>query len=170
MNTRKTKEKDMIRVEPHVIETRSKDIVRGKINSFYSNGDSLVREITGRDYGVDFILEVFEKRIPTGKIAYLQIKGTEKEIKRLSREEAVSCSGVSASSLYYSKQDRVPFVLIYVSTKEKCFYFDIIQNNKSINKKSSFLQKKYTIRIPLENKVENDLSLFFDKINNFFCD
>lgn len=67
----------MSRNSNHVRETKSRDMVRGLINSFYANGDALVREWAERDYGIDFVLELFEDGVPSGKIAFLQIKGTD---------------------------------------------------------------------------------------------
>ena len=60
----------------HVIET----CVRSRIDGFGDCGDYLYRELSERDYGVDAIIECFEDGIPTGKIGFLQIKGTSKEI------------------------------------------------------------------------------------------
>ncbi len=60
----------------HVIET----CVRSRIDGFGDYGDYLYRELSERDYGVDAIIECFEDGIPTGKIGFLQIKGTSKEI------------------------------------------------------------------------------------------
>ena len=70
----------MTRTLTHVIETNSKDCVRSRIDGFGDCGDYLYRELSERDYGVDAIIECFEDGIPTGKIGFLQIKGTSKEI------------------------------------------------------------------------------------------
>lgn len=56
----------------HIIET----CVRSRIDGFGDYGDYLYRELSERDYGVDAIIECFEDGIPTGKIGFLQIKGT----------------------------------------------------------------------------------------------
>ena len=89
----------MSRTETHVRETISRDMVRSKIDSFYPNGEALVREWSERDYGIDFVIELFENNLPTGKIAFLQVKGTAKTINKLQKSEEVSCAGVSVSSL-----------------------------------------------------------------------
>ena len=70
----------MTRTLTHVIETNSKDCVRSRIDGSGDCGDYLYRELSERDYGVDAIIECFEDGIPTGKIGFLQIKGTSKEI------------------------------------------------------------------------------------------
>lgn len=65
----------MARTSTHVIELNSKDCVRSRINSFGDNGDYIFRELSERDYGIDALIECFDGGVPTGKIAFLQIKG-----------------------------------------------------------------------------------------------
>lgn len=161
----------MMRVRQHVKETASRDYVRSLINSFYSNGDALIREWSERDYGIDFVLELFDNGIPTGKIAFLQIKGTEKEISKLKRSDEVSCPGVSISSLQYARQDRIPFILIYASiSNSKCFYYTDLQASYNNVKKPILTlgQKNTTIRIPFWNRVEKDLTNFFSLIDSYY--
>ena len=119
----------MTRTSQHAKETVSRDFVRTKIDNYYQNGDALIRDWSERDYGIDFILELFENGYPTGKIAFMQIKGTSKKIKRLKTANCISCSNVSISSLYYAKQKHIPFILIYASMEDpKCFYYVDIQS------------------------------------------
>ena len=160
----------MSRSISHVRETASRDMVRSKIDNFYSNGDALVREWSERDYGVDFVLELFENGNPTGKIAFLQIKGTANPIEKLKNSDEVSCHNVSLSSLEYAYQRRIPFILIYASIAEpKCFYYVDLQSAiKQISLKEDRKSSDITIRIPLENMVKDDLSGFFNLINSFF--
>lgn len=81
------------RTNTHAIETRSCDLCRIIINSYFENGDALVRELTGKDYGVDFLLELFSNGFPTGNIAFLQIKGTVQDIDE--NKSYVFCPGVT---------------------------------------------------------------------------
>ena len=162
----------MPRTSTHVRETASRDIVRMKIDSFYPNGDALVREWSERDYGIDFVLELFDDGVPTGKIAFLQIKGTEKKIEKLARTDEVSCPDVTISSLEYAKQKRIPFVLIYASTVEPVeFYFvdlqSVVEDVLGGLKKEN--QKKVTVRIPYGNHAATDLFGFFDLVNSYYC-
>lgn len=71
----------MPRTDPHKIETKSKDIFRCIVNS-NEYCDALVRDITENDYGIDFIVELFENKNPTGMISYIQLKGTNKKTVR----------------------------------------------------------------------------------------
>ena len=131
----------------HAKETQSRNYVRGIIDGYYSNGDALIREWSERDYGIDFVLELFDNGTPTGKLAYLQIKGTGNQIEKLKKSNEVSCSNVSLSCLAYAEQDRIPF----------------ITSSKSVS-----------IRIPYANKAEPDsagrydLSCFFELVNSYY--
>ena len=50
----------MARTHSHLIETKSKDCVRSRINNFKDNGDCLFRELSERDYGIDALIECFD--------------------------------------------------------------------------------------------------------------
>lgn len=131
----------MPRTKSHIIETNSGDYFKTIIDSLYPNNDALVRQWTEKDYGIDFVVEFFNDGYPTGNIAYVQLKGTEEKIKKNKLSDYVSCPNVSLCSLEYAKQDKIPFILIYVSLAEpKEFYFidiqslDVDQLYKSIGK------------------------------------
>ncbi len=162
----------MPRNQAHVIETRSKDYIRNKIDSYYSNGDALVREWNERDYGIDFVVEFFCDGTPTGNIAYLQLKATEEKIKKNEKSNDVSCSNVSLSSLDYAKQRKIPFVLIYISMSEPVeFYFVDIQSLDVvalIERAKSNATKRTTIKIPISNKSTGDMAIMFDLIKSYF--
>ena len=64
-----------MRTSSHVIETRSRDLFQQRINNSFKNGDALFRNLSERDYGIDGIIELFDNGQPTGKIAFVQIKG-----------------------------------------------------------------------------------------------
>ena len=162
----------MPRTITHKRETDSRDMIRKMINSFYENGDALVREWSERDYGIDFVVELFSNGYPTGKIAYLQIKGTTRFIEKLKTSNEVSCAGVSVSSTEYARQNRIPFILIYASTYgEGCFYYCDL-NSKLEEIDASIVSKPdrstLTIRIPHENYVEADMTGFFELINSYY--
>lgn len=159
----------------HARETQSRDMVRSKIDSFYENGDALFREWSERDYGIDAVVEVFDDGCPTGKIAYIQLKGTSKEIKPIQigplKGRMVSCGNVTSSSLEYAKQNRIPMMLIYASVAEpQCFYYIDLQSQiediEARRKKDE--QSEYTVHIPVENYAEDDLSGFFALINSYY--
>lgn len=158
----------MTRTSTHVIETNSKDCVRSRIDGFGDCGDYLYRELLERDYGVDAIIECFEDGIPTGKIGFLQIKGTSKEIAPLKNTPVVSCSGVSISNLYYAKQNRIPVIFIYVSLKDECsvYYADLrdIAQDTEFEKESGWV----IVHIPQDNIAFDDISPILNIINRCY--
>lgn len=155
------------RVSAHIIEERSKDRVRLKIGE---NDDTIFRELTGRDYGIDAIIELFNNGIPTGKIAFIQIKGTNSLIDPLSKTpNYISCPNVSVSNLNYSFQDNIPVILIYTSLKvERGFYYTVLNNNIDNDIESKQNQKNTTIRIPINNIIIDDISPLINIINTFY--
>ena len=72
---------------------------------------------------IDGELEIFSNGDVTGKIARIQLKGTEKDISRLKTADFVSCPGISKSSLGYCRTKNIPFILVYVSKADKKFYY-----------------------------------------------
>lgn len=158
-----------IRTSPHVIETKSRDCIRSKINAFYENGDALFRELSERDYGIDAIVEMFENGIPSGKIAFIQIKGTNNAIQPLKNKNCVSCQ-ISSSNLMYAKQTSIPVILVYVNvSKPDGFYYLALQNSiykENLDKCNK--QKSINVHIPLENNALDDFEGFFDIILSFY--
>lgn len=155
------------RVLAHIIEEQSKDHIRLKINA---NGNAIFRELTGRDYGIDAIVELFDDGIPTGKIAFIQIKATSSSISPLSKTpNYISCPNISISNLNYSFQNNIPVILLYISLKgDKGFYYTTLNNNKDNDIKSKLKQDTTTIRIPIDNYIINDISHLLNIINNFY--
>jgi len=60
-----------MRPRQHEIDTQARKIVPLGLPRQWE-----FRESTGRDYGIDMSVEIFEEGRPTGKILFLQIKGT----------------------------------------------------------------------------------------------
>lgn len=156
----------MSRTNTHKIETKSKNVFRSIIDS-NEYCDALVRDINERDYGIDFMVELFECKNPTGIIAFIQLKGTEKEIELLKSGNEVSCYGVSSCSLLYGNQNNIPFIIVYLSTKTEEFYFIDIQSlNLNFSSEST---NNMTIRIPSENKCDkNNVKKFIDTIKKYY--
>lgn len=67
------------RISTHKIETKTRNNIRKIIDS----GPFLFRELTERDYGIDAIIEYFNDEKVTGKIAFIQIKGTNSKLSHL---------------------------------------------------------------------------------------
>lgn len=86
------KETEPIKLPSHDIGRRAENKIRIIVES---TNQFLLKEITGRDYGIDGLLEYFENDRPTGMVALVQIKGTNKEIKKLETVNKISCSKIS---------------------------------------------------------------------------
>lgn len=159
----------MSRKITHARETESRDRFRTKIDSYYANGDALFREWSERDYGIDAIIELFDDGIPTGKIAFVQLKGTAKEITPLSDGITISCPNVSSSCLEYAKQNRIPMMLIYFSTCNNSFYYIDLQSQFfELKTRLASDQQKITVHIPAENYAKDNLDGFFSLINSYY--
>lgn len=155
------------RITPHIVETRSYDNVRSKI---HENGEALFREFTGRDYGVDAVVELFDNGNVTGKLALLQIKSTQFAIVPLKKSEEISCE-ISSSNAKYALQNNIPVILIYASLQEKGdFYFANVQSilNEEHIRKIDNGKKTIRVRIPLINSTQESIQPFFDIINSFY--
>lgn len=159
----------MARTNAHVIETKTRDFIRNKIDNYYENGDALFREVTERDYGIDALIELFDNEIPTGMIALLQIKGTEKTIVPLKEENSISCS-ISASNFRYALQCNIPVILIYATlSKPNGFYYMRIQDaiTEDLRVKANN-QSSITIRIPETNNAMDNFEGLFDLIREYY--
>ena len=157
------------RTDSHYIETQTRNYIRSKIDSYYENGDALFREISERDYGIDAVIELFDNGYPTGMLAMLQIKGTQKTIVPLKCDKAVSCQ-ISTSNFNYALQNNIPVILVYVTlSKPKGFYYIRLQDvvtDELLQKANR--QDSITIRIPETNNAMDDLSGFFDLIREYY--
>lgn len=141
------------RTPPHIIETNVLDNVRKIIN----RNDCLYREVTGRDYGIDAIVEFFNKGEITGKLALIQVKGTKGNLKFLRKNNVISCK-ISSSNAKYALQKNIPVILICASmAKENVFYYVCLQE-VNINISKLKRQKTITVHIPEDNIVESNIS------------
>lgn len=158
----------MSRTSSQKIGEKATNIIRDSITDYeVEMGTSMIfRELTGQDYGVDAIVELFEDDNPTGKIAFLQIKGTADSILPLQTAPYVSCANVSKSSLDYARQNRVPMILCYASIKDSSFYYLELQ---SVIGNIGEMQegKKRTIRIPSCNIINNNCQGIVDIIRSY---
>lgn len=78
-----------------------------------------IRDVTGRDFGIDKIVERFENGYATSEMLILQIKGTE----TLIDSEKPSFS-LPTKTLLYAELFVFPFLLVYcsISNPEQCYY------------------------------------------------
>lgn len=163
----------MARTLQHIVEDESKTIFSARMQGFSSErlnigrGDVIFRELTGRDYGVDGQIELFENGEPTGRIAYIQLKGTSKKIEKLKRTDEVSCTGISKSNISYCRQQNVPVMLAYISTADNTFYYIDLQSVYQQTLNAIGDHESGTVRIPLENSSQ-ELDKFFEIFNGYY--
>ena len=67
----------IMRAQQHEIDTQARKLVPLALPRGWEH-----REATGRDYGIDMSVEIFDEGRATGKVLFLQIKGTDGEAKR----------------------------------------------------------------------------------------
>lgn len=70
------------RIQSHRTETKSRQFYEASITDY---GDMLFRTKSERDYGVDGEVELFLDGEPTGRIAHVQLKGTQSRIQTIRR-------------------------------------------------------------------------------------
>lgn len=157
---------------PHIIEELAVDVVSKSVHAVRGELLGLCRRVSGRDYGIDAIIELFENGDPTGKVALIQIKGTEQGIEPLiNSPRFVSVNNFSRSNLHYALQDRIPIVLIYanVEKSEEYYYFQIVQTGPK--KPAELLkldQETVTIHLSANNYVDYDATALLHSINNYY--
>lgn len=154
------------RISPHRIETQTCDIVRTIIDK---DGVALYRDITGRDYGIDAIIEIFDDGRVTGKFALLQIKGKQRKIVPL-KSGVISCK-ITASNAEYAFQHNIPVVLVTTSLEEKeNFYYVALQEviTKEHLRKIEAGQKEITVHIPVNSCIIENKQGFFKLVESFY--
>ncbi len=167
--------KNMPRTKTHKTETATRLIFETAISG-YSNpalhiteGDLLFREPDERDYGVDGEVEVFNDEEVTGRLARIQLKGTNKEIVPLKTANFVSCPDISKSSLGYCRTRSIPFILVYVSKVSKKFFFCDLQSVYQDALQRMGDGDTTTIRIPCGNNSDH-LDRFVEIIDDYYAD
>lgn len=96
----------MKRPDQHITETKSQRIFE-RIVPF----EWVCREIKP-DYGVDYLVEVFENNISTGKTFFVQLKGSAQQIKDDTFEKQIT-----TDNLRYYNSLALPVIIICVSVK-----------------------------------------------------
>lgn len=156
------------RTDPHKIATKATDIIRGIIN----RESALFRELTGRDYGIDGIIELFDEGRVTGKIAFLQCKGTGKAIEPLKSDKTkISCGGISEATVAYAEQNNVIMFIVYASIEDNSLFYyaslsDVI--TREHKEKIENGQDTITVRIPICNNSLDNMPGFLEEINKFY--
>lgn len=111
----------MMRIETHEIDTQARKIVPIALPRQWE-----YRDVTGRDYGIDMELEIFEEKNATGQVLLFQIKGTEKGIVF---QDGLASFDVPTKTLIYSERFVTPFILAVcpINNENQIFYYIWIQ-------------------------------------------
>lgn len=140
------------RFNTHVLET-----ISGKIFNDVMPDDWIVREVTERDYGVDFYVEICENGFVTGKMFSVQLKSSENPYYE-KRHPFVAYYDVSPETINYWSLLPTPVLFVYVDTnKKECFFCDV---NKYIRENYySFKKEELTsIKIPTTQVLKKGTS------------
>lgn len=135
MSNVRTERRDNMALPPHRIHNHEIDYEACRIVTMKFESDWELRDVTGRDFGVDKIGERFENGYATSEMVMLQIKGTESMI-----SEQNPKFSVPTKTLLYAEMFSAPFLLIYcsINNPEQCYYL--------------WLQEYICVRLNFENK------------------
>ena len=149
-----------MRSHSHIVDTQARKLVP---NIFPNEWE--YREVTGRDYGIDMEIELFERSNPTGQILLLQIKGITKMFSNNTKH--YYNFSMATKTLKYAERFITPFLLIICPVNEKpikSYYLwlqDYIKTCLDIDKIKWRDQNTITIHIPKNNIMpdnENHIS------------
>jgi hypothetical protein len=135
-----------MRINTHEIDTQARKIVPLALPRQWE-----YREVTGRDYGIDMEVELFENKVSTGQNLLVQIKGTEKDI---IFEDGFSPFDIPTKTLMYSENFINPFILAVcnINDENKKIYYVWLQDYiKSVLnfENPDWKKNKYTTRVKL---------------------
>lgn len=136
----------MKRPEQHITETKSQRIFERIVPVEW-----VCREIKP-DYGVDYLVEVFENNQSTGKTFFVQLKGSTQEIKEDTFEKQFT-----TDNLKYYNSLALPVIIICVSVKTEQIWG--IWANRLIEQ-NPIKQKQKTISLSLDKEYLLDDSSF----------
>lgn len=107
-----------MRINTHEIDTQARKIVPLALPREWE-----FREKTGRDYGIDLEVEVFEDQKTTGQVLMFQIKGTEKPI---DFKNGFFSFDLPTKTLIYSERFVTPILLAICQTNSESYDFHYI--------------------------------------------
>jgi hypothetical protein len=146
------------RPEEHIIETESWKILQNCLPSEW-----ILRDITGRDYGIDCYIElVNNKNELTGDLVSIQLKG-KKELKwqkaSKSKNNVSFLSGIKTSTINYWMNLPVPTFLCVAELSSKKLYFSPIKFHVRRNYKKLLNQKTLSFKIDDRYEMTNEMGL-----------
>jgi tetratricopeptide (TPR) repeat protein len=135
----------MERPEQHIIETKSLRIFENIVPVEW-----VCRELKP-DYGVDYLIEIFENNKSTGKTFFVQLKGSSQKIVNDTFEKQFT-----VNNLDYYKSLSLPVLIVCVSVNTKQIWA-IWANNFLDSKKIKDKQKNISISLGKKYLIDEDL-------------
>lgn len=154
-----------MRTYSHLIDTKAVKLTLNSIPDHW-----VIRDLSERDYGIDLMVEIFTASTldenghqlydATGRVCYLQIKGTNSKLK-LHRDKLTLSFNVEKKALLYVEKFATPFILVRAYTledKKQIYYVwlqryiqEILDVQNPDWRKSR--QEKFAVRIPVTNSL-----------------
>lgn len=163
------KSTDNEKINTYYISRVTTDNVRCVINK---TGKAIFRTFSDDDIGTDGIVELIKldphRQISTGRIAFVQFKGTANKISPLKTSPEISVKIKHTTLEYIRDVDSIPVILIYSSLEEeKNFYFCDIRKTFGDNLKTELERNidEHCVRIPIKNNFLENPEEFFKIIN-----
>lgn len=122
------------------------------------NPDWVIRNLEERDYGIDLQLELFDGDNPTGHMALVQVKGTEKSF---ADEPSAK---IPVKTLHYAELFSIPFFLFRTSLENEETEFiwlqKFISTELEITNPKWRTKKHLKVQIPEPNKLSSNEKKF----------
>jgi len=156
-----------MRTYQHIIDTAA---VKATLNAIPHHW--VIRELTERDYGIDLMIEIFEKDgvdhkqhdiyEATGHVCYLQIKGTNTAFEP-NADDSVSFA-LDKDSLLYMERFPTAFILLHVCVLKghedirflwlQRYVMDVLDFEKTDWRESA--QEHFSVRMPPQNSLPDN--------------
>ncbi|HDO1323228.1 TPA: DUF4365 domain-containing protein [Aeromonas veronii] len=142
------------RSKSHLIDEKSVHLIRGELIDNW-----VVRDVQGRDYGIDLQLERFDAGEPTGDFIFVQVKGTEKEF-----DENVALKNFPVKTINYALLFSVPFFVFYTSVSSRKTKYIWLQKyvDSILDYENKSWREQDTVTLKFPN--ENDIGVNMEKI------
>jgi hypothetical protein len=150
------------RVDQHIAETISFKIFSSKIPDNW-----IVRDLTGRDYGIDCYLEIVnENNELTGELALIQLKSV-KAINWNERNE-FNLPGIKISTSNYWFGFAVPVFIFITDIEKQDLYFTSVGYNIRRNFDQFVKQETFSYKIKKRDKFEGADGVFSFKFMYYY--
>ena len=165
MGENETLSNDDSKSNPKYISRVTTDTVRALINR---TGRAIFRERSDDDIGMDGEIELIKltskEQIPTGNVAFIQLKGSRNIIQPLKTTPEISVSVKHTTLKHLKSRINFPVILIYSSADiNDNFYFCDLRATFGENLQSELGKntKESTVRIPIKNNFKENPEEFF---------